>query len=63
MFYYDRPVLRLKNPAELPSSTEPMYCILEDAEWGQWDFSRPAQAVLRLTDEQGAPIVLVKVTG
>jgi 4-amino-4-deoxy-L-arabinose transferase-like glycosyltransferase len=63
MFYYGRPVLRLPSPAQLPSSPEPLYCILELSEWEQWRSSRTADVVERLTDEQGAPIVLVRVAG
>jgi hypothetical protein len=63
MFYYGRPVVRLTNPADLPSPGEPVYCILEQSEWEQWSASRPAQALRHLTDEQGAPIVLVRVGG
>jgi hypothetical protein len=72
MFYFGRlrplglagpPVLRLDNPGELPSSAEPMYCILDEREWRQWGEGRPAEAILHLTDEQGAPIVLVRVMG
>jgi 4-amino-4-deoxy-L-arabinose transferase-like glycosyltransferase len=61
MFYYGRPVRRLASPAQLPWHSEPMYCILEQAEWEQWSSDRPAEAILRLRDEQGAPIVLVRV--
>ena len=63
MFYYGRPVLRLLGPEQLPSSTEPLYCILDESEWQQWHPGRPAEALLRLQDEQGQPIVLVRVTG
>lgn len=63
MFYYGRPVRRLTNPAELPSHSEPLYCILEAPEWEQWSPTLAADVVLRLKDEQGAPIVLVKTMG
>jgi 4-amino-4-deoxy-L-arabinose transferase-like glycosyltransferase len=66
MFYYGRPVLRLGGPADLPSSPEPLYCILAESEWGrrQWHAVCHRTAVpltTGLTDEQGAPIVLVRV--
>ena len=72
MFYYgrargahaygaDAPVLRLASPDKLPSRSEPVYCILAEREWRSWKSSRPAEAVLRLCDEQGDPIVLVRV--
>jgi 4-amino-4-deoxy-L-arabinose transferase-like glycosyltransferase len=63
MFYYGRPVQRLKGPAYLPSSDEPLYCILDEAEWREWSPERPAQVVLCLRDGQGAPIVLVRIAG
>jgi 4-amino-4-deoxy-L-arabinose transferase-like glycosyltransferase len=61
MFYYGRPVQRLESPANLPSSGEPVYCILELSEWQQWHSSRPGEVVLHLRDEQQARIVLVRV--
>jgi 4-amino-4-deoxy-L-arabinose transferase-like glycosyltransferase len=61
MFYFGRPVFRLTSPADLPSRSEPVYCILEAEEWRQWRTARPARVLCRLTDEQGAPIVLVRV--
>jgi 4-amino-4-deoxy-L-arabinose transferase-like glycosyltransferase len=61
MFYYGRSVLRLDSPADLPSSGEPVYCILEATELEQWSVPRRAEVLRRLTDEQGAPIVLVRV--
>jgi 4-amino-4-deoxy-L-arabinose transferase-like glycosyltransferase len=68
MFYYSnlrpllaQPVRRLASPIDLPSSPEPVYCILAESEWANWGETRPAELVVRLTDEQGAPIVLVRV--
>lgn len=63
MFYYGRPVRRLAGPRQLPSRSAPLFCILEESEWQQWDASRAAKPVLRLRDEQGAPLVLVEVAG
>ena len=67
MFYYSRlrspaapPVRRLAKPEQLPSSREPVYCILEKSEWDTWKQNRRAEALLHLEDEQKAPIVLVK---
>lgn len=69
MFYYSRlrqagdtepPVRRLRSPAELPSSGGPVYCILDEPEWQGWQPRRPAEVLLHLTDEQGAPVVLVR---
>jgi 4-amino-4-deoxy-L-arabinose transferase-like glycosyltransferase len=77
MFYFGRlrpkggppPVRRLRNPADLPSSGEPVYCILDETEFQQWSRAVPAsgpasdppELLLRLSDEQGSPIVLVRV--
>jgi hypothetical protein len=61
MFYYGRPVRRLPAIKHLPSSGEPLYCILEKSEWESYDHSRPANTLLWLRDEQGAEIVLVRI--
>jgi 4-amino-4-deoxy-L-arabinose transferase-like glycosyltransferase len=70
MFYYSNlrplltmPVRRLPSPSDLPSCAEPVYCILTEPEWLQWGSDRPAELLMRLTDEQGASIVLVRVRG
>jgi len=60
MFYYARPVRRLAAVADFFSISELSFCILEELEWQQWPPSRPAEVLLRLQDEQGAPIVLIK---
>jgi len=61
MFYYGRTVRRLPGPAQLPSSKQPLYCILDESEWRHWRSIRPAEMLLRMPDEQGDPIVLVRV--
>ncbi len=61
MFYYRRPVRRLPNPDQLPSSERPIYCILDESEWRNWQPARPAETLLRMPDEQGDPMVLVRV--
>jgi 4-amino-4-deoxy-L-arabinose transferase-like glycosyltransferase len=64
MFYYGRTVFRLASPADLPSSGEPLYCILAQDEWERWrhDSTRAAVALTHgMTDEQGAGMVLVRV--
>jgi hypothetical protein len=61
MFYYGRQVKRLPSPAQLPSSPGPVYCILDKSEWQTWNPALPTELLLRLPDEQGDPIVLVKV--
>lgn len=61
MFYYGRPVQRLADPAQLPHSGGPLYCVLCGHEWQAWRLPGHTQVVQRLTDEQGEPIVLVRV--
>jgi 4-amino-4-deoxy-L-arabinose transferase-like glycosyltransferase len=61
MFYYGRPVLRLHAVDELPDGPAPVYCILTEEEWRCWPAERRAEAVQHLTDEQGDPLVLVRV--
>jgi hypothetical protein len=81
MFYYGRPVRRLTRFAQLPSSAQPHYCILDESEWRKWQAyslargavlgytggNNPEQSpwservIIRFKDEQGDPIVLVKV--
>jgi 4-amino-4-deoxy-L-arabinose transferase-like glycosyltransferase len=59
MFYYGRTVRRLLRPEQLPSSPRPAYCILDESEWHQ--MTQPMEVLLHLQDEQGAPIVLVRM--
>jgi 4-amino-4-deoxy-L-arabinose transferase-like glycosyltransferase len=59
LFYYGRPARRLASSAQLPPG-DAVYCILTEAEWAQWQSSRTAEILLRLCDQQGAPLVLVK---
>jgi hypothetical protein len=61
LFYYGRPARRLPAPTFLPVSNESMYCLLTESEFEQWTGPRPADVLLRLSDEQQHPIVLVKV--
>jgi 4-amino-4-deoxy-L-arabinose transferase-like glycosyltransferase len=61
MFYYGREVRRLAGPAQLPSSPGPVYCILDESEWQTWNPALPVDILLRLPDEQGDPIVLIRV--
>jgi len=61
LFYYGRPARRLPAPACLPAAGDPMYCLLIESEWRQWTYPRHAETLLHLGDEQGNPIVLVKV--
>ncbi len=70
MFYFNRShpargpqpaVLRLPDPDHLPLTGTPLYCILDEAEWRAGLPGVATDVLLSLTDEQGAPIVLVRV--
>lgn len=61
MFYYGRIVTRLQKPTDLPSSSTPAYCILDESEWFEWKQWPGVKPVLHLSDGQGEPIVLVRV--
>ncbi len=61
LFHYGRPARRLLAPAFLPASERDAYCLLTESEFRQWIGPRPAQVLLRLSDEQRHPIVLVKM--
>jgi 4-amino-4-deoxy-L-arabinose transferase-like glycosyltransferase len=62
MFYYGRPVVRLPSPVELPAVGELLYCILDEKEWRHWIGPCAAEAIQHLDDEQGDPIVLVRLS-
>jgi hypothetical protein len=62
LFYYGRTAQRLEHFEELPSSEEPLYCILDDSEWRHWCLPGTATVVERMRDEQGDPMVLIRVT-
>ena len=59
LFYYGRPARRVDNLEDLDGLGRPVYCLLTAAEWK----ARPGEALLRLRDEQGDPIVLERVRG
>jgi 4-amino-4-deoxy-L-arabinose transferase-like glycosyltransferase len=61
LFYYGRPARRLSSAMQLPVTAGPRYCLLTEPEWLHWPAVRPAEVLHRLADEQGAPLVLVKV--
>jgi 4-amino-4-deoxy-L-arabinose transferase-like glycosyltransferase len=61
LFYYGRPARRLPSATHLPVTTGPRYCLLTWQEWLHWPDGRPAEVLYRLDDEQGGPLVLVKV--
>jgi 4-amino-4-deoxy-L-arabinose transferase-like glycosyltransferase len=63
MFYFGREVRRLPSVECLPSSGEPMYCILDAVEWERLRTSRRVTLLQHLRDEQGDPIVLVRLAG
>jgi 4-amino-4-deoxy-L-arabinose transferase-like glycosyltransferase len=61
MFYYGGVVVRLRTSEQLPLSNEPLYCILDESEWQHWSRMNQTEVLQFLRDEQGAPIVLLKV--
>lgn len=61
LFYYGRPAVRLHAPEQLPPSGEPVYALLTRREWQNWHSLPHAEVVHRLSDEQGDPLVLVRV--
>jgi hypothetical protein len=61
MFYYGRTARRLAGRGQLPSSDEPLYCILDETEWRQWSEWPAVETVLKSADGQGQPIALVRV--
>lgn len=61
LFYYGRPARRLPGPAHLPCAEGGVYCLLGESEYQQWSGPRRAEVLLHLADEQGHPLVLVRV--
>ena len=59
LFYYGRPVRRIPEPLLLPAGPEPVYCIVTEQELARRDGD--AMIVRRLTDSQGASVLLVQV--
>jgi 4-amino-4-deoxy-L-arabinose transferase-like glycosyltransferase len=61
MFYYGRPVVRLKSPKQLPKKTDRVYCILQESEYEEFQKHAGWNVILEvpLKDEQGDPIVLL----
>jgi 4-amino-4-deoxy-L-arabinose transferase-like glycosyltransferase len=61
MFYYGRPVRRLKGLQDLPPGPQTVYCVVMEDEWnevkerGNWQIDLE----LRLKDEQGDSMVLL----
>ncbi len=61
MFYYGRTVRRLKSPEQLPTGQGPVYCILLRSELEQWQSFTDLRILRNMTDEQGDPMILVRV--
>jgi len=62
LFYYGRPARRFPSPFFLPPSEHAAYCLLVESEWRQWIGLLSAELLLRLHDQQGHPIFLVRLT-
>jgi hypothetical protein len=63
MFYFGRHVYRVESPLQLPVSSQPLYCIWDQAEWRLLEGFPGNELILRLQDEQGAPIYLSRRGG
>ena len=63
MFYFGRHVHRVESPEQLPVSSQPLYCIWDQAEWRALEASPGNELILGLQDEQGAPIYLSRRAG
>jgi 4-amino-4-deoxy-L-arabinose transferase-like glycosyltransferase len=61
LFYFGRPAQRLADPSRLPPTDDSSYCLLTEPEYRAWPGTQSARVLLHLSDEQGAPLVLVKV--
>jgi hypothetical protein len=61
LFYYGRPARRLHGPGP-PAGTPAGYYLLTEPEWLQWARPPGAEVLLRLRDEQGSPILLVRIS-
>jgi 4-amino-4-deoxy-L-arabinose transferase-like glycosyltransferase len=63
MFYYGRPVQRIRDLGEWSASDSERCFLLTEGEWKRWSATRRAAVVQRLQDEQGAPIFLIRTGG
>ncbi|MBI1918451.1 MAG: glycosyltransferase family 39 protein [Planctomycetes bacterium] len=61
LFYYGRPARRLPGPDHLPALSELVYCMMTESEWRRPTFRGPKDVVARFPDEQGQPLMLVRV--
>jgi 4-amino-4-deoxy-L-arabinose transferase-like glycosyltransferase len=60
MFYYDRYAKRLTNPSTVPPGQQ-SFCILTESEWDSFNSRENTEIMEWLSDQQGAPIVLVRI--
>jgi 4-amino-4-deoxy-L-arabinose transferase-like glycosyltransferase len=61
LFYYGRPARRLSGPDHLPTPGRPVFVLLTGEEWSEWPCTGRTKVLLRLSDVQGAPLILVSV--
>jgi 4-amino-4-deoxy-L-arabinose transferase-like glycosyltransferase len=61
LFYYGRPARRLSHPGLMPFTQQGVYCLIRPAEWKLLPPERRTEVLLRLSDEQGDPLLLVKM--
>ncbi|MGF1578622.1 MAG: ArnT family glycosyltransferase [Gemmataceae bacterium] len=62
MFYYRQLVYRVSSPTKLPKG-HPSYCVLLPKELEKVRAQRPIEVIRELTDQQGDPMILVRVKG
>ena len=60
MFYYNRDVKRLASPASVRATSE-SYFLLTESEWALFPRRERAEVLEWSSDQQGAPIVLVRL--
>jgi 4-amino-4-deoxy-L-arabinose transferase-like glycosyltransferase len=60
LFYYGRPLRRLKRPEDLASAGRAEYLLLPRAQWFAWS-AGPEDRLAQLRDEKGEPMVLVAI--
>jgi hypothetical protein len=61
LFYYGRAVRRLGSAEDLAEMTYPAYCLLDQDEWQEMRENHHGEVLLRMPDETGQTIVLVRI--
>jgi 4-amino-4-deoxy-L-arabinose transferase-like glycosyltransferase len=61
LYYYGRAVRRLGSPEELTDMSHPAHCLLDQDEWKEMQENHEGEVLLRMPDETGQTIVLVRI--